>query len=390
MPISKKLRLEYVAEWLLVVSASALPMEQSPVVEGAAGSMAVMLGLNPSEGAGSQHVRVEGRQGTSTVANNLLVAGGAAAAFIFVAAIAFWLYKTRGRTFRRANFRRWNRGAEYRRRGGDTTYDEKSSVYPQSTIFGGGSSTQPVMERKHSVPGVPFPPPAALAPSDTSLGRHQSRKHLLSRTSHLLPEKRPVSSPSPVDEKGTFYDGDSDVDSFSSSPQQEEPPLPPPPLPILFHFKRQTPKTTPTSTNTYNRQQPYTQTYPPPPIPESETSQRNAPQMVSRFSWTTTATLEAPSGAKSVRSSLDSEPRFRGVNSWVSHQAGRLGRKERLAQLQLEQQQEEEQAWDIPLGSPPETPSAFRHHPGAPVSFLEHRARMEAAAMDGRLSRGGR
>jgi len=34
MPISQKLRLAYVAEWLLVVSVSAVPVEHSPVVEG--------------------------------------------------------------------------------------------------------------------------------------------------------------------------------------------------------------------------------------------------------------------------------------------------------------------------------------------------------------------
>ncbi|CUS06859.1 unnamed protein product [Tuber aestivum] len=457
MSISKKLRLAYVAEWLLAVSISALPIEQSPVVEGADESVAVMLGKrerkhgslgrvidevagrnydvfaqrgerdededsdgdgkseggdsdgsvdsegtsvgrdprggthagnttlgwNPAEQAGSSPAKVEGQQGASTVAKNLLIAGGAIAAFIFVALIAFWLYKARGRIFRRANFKR---GTAHRFRGGGIAYDEKSSVYPQSTIFSSGSNTRPILERKYSIPGIPFPPPALALP-DTSPGRHRSREHLLIRTS-LLREKRPVSSPYPVDEKGTFYDGASDADP--SSPQQEDLPLPPPVYsymtdhPLLSpsqsssisNIKPRKPPRTATTTN--NRPQSYAQIYPPPPIPESNTIPRNAPQMDSRFSWTTTVTSEAPSDVKSVRSSLNSEPMFRGVNSWVSHQAGKLERKERLAQLQLEQH-EEEQAQDIPLGSPPATPNAFRHHPGAPVSFLEHRARMEAA-----------
>lgn len=44
MPISQKLRLAYVAEWLLAVSVSAVPVEHSPVVVEGDSSMAVMYG----------------------------------------------------------------------------------------------------------------------------------------------------------------------------------------------------------------------------------------------------------------------------------------------------------------------------------------------------------
>jgi len=42
MPISKKLRLAYVAEWLLAVPVSAVPVEHSPVVAEGGSSMVVM------------------------------------------------------------------------------------------------------------------------------------------------------------------------------------------------------------------------------------------------------------------------------------------------------------------------------------------------------------
>ena len=42
MPISKKLRLAYVAEWLLAVPVSAVPVEHSPVVAEGDSSMVVM------------------------------------------------------------------------------------------------------------------------------------------------------------------------------------------------------------------------------------------------------------------------------------------------------------------------------------------------------------
>ncbi|CAZ83827.1 unnamed protein product [Tuber melanosporum] len=438
MFISKKLRLAYIAEWLSIVSVSAVPVEHSPVVEEADGNMVVILGKreenseslkraigeavglhhdimarhdrnedsdgdSKTEGGdlvhsadssdkslpgGRDNATLNSSQSSYTVAKKLVIAGGATAALILIVTIAFWLYKTKGRIFRRANSGHWKHYGAHRLR--DTVYDEKSSVYPKSAIFGGGSSARPGMEREYSIPGMPFPPPAALAPPDTSVGRRQSRKHLLIRTSLLLPEGRPVCSPSPANEKGTFYDGASDVDS-SSSLEQEELPIPPPVYTTdrlllspsqsssISNVESRKPPTTPTN----NRQPSYAQIYPPPPIPESNTTPRNAPIMVSRFSWTTTTTSEAPSGAKSVRSSLDSEPRFRGVNSWVSHQAGRLERGERVAQLQLEQQHGARNS------SSPETPREFSHNPGAPVGFLAHRARVESAELDGRLSRGG-
>ncbi|RPA92736.1 hypothetical protein L873DRAFT_1779010 [Choiromyces venosus 120613-1] len=451
MSISEKLRLAYVAEWLLVVSVSAVPVEYSPTVE-ADGTVVVMLEkreenseslnrvineavgrdhaivshggdgdgdgdndgdsahgsftgeppsgnttfhLGPSKQADLLPARLEEQQGPSTAAKHLMIAGGAIAAFIFVAAIAFWLYKTKDRIFRKANFKCWKRGGgAHRLRGGDTMYDEKSSVYPQSTIFGGGGSTRPGAERKHSIPGMPFPPPAALAPSDGSLERRQSRKRLLIRTS-LLPKNQPVSPVSPIDEKGTFYDGASDASSTSQ--QQKQPPLPPPVYmtdhPLLSPSQSSSisnikPRKPPTT----NQASSYAKMYPPPPIPTSSTPRNgNAQQAIdSRFSWTTSATSEAPNGAKSVRSSVDSEPRFRGVNSWVSHQAGRLERSERLAQLQLEQEQQQGGGGEVQLGSSPGTPRAFRHHPGAPVSFSAHQARKESADLDKQLLQSGR
>jgi len=42
MPISKKLRLAYVAEWLLAIPVSAVPVEHSPVVAEGDRSMAMM------------------------------------------------------------------------------------------------------------------------------------------------------------------------------------------------------------------------------------------------------------------------------------------------------------------------------------------------------------
>ena len=71
------------------------------------------------------------------------------------------------------------------------------------------------------------------------------------------------------------------------------------------------------------------------------------------------------------------------MNSWVSHQAGRLERSERLAQLELEQR--EEQARDVQLDSSPGTPTPFTHHPGAPVSFLADRTSKESADLDKQL-----
>lgn len=442
MPISKKLRLAYVAEWLLAVPVSAVPVEHSPVVAEGDSSMVIIhekreenleslkkiLGdpvrldhelvrrdhpgkdsdsngdsgrsgdssnnssVNGDNGEDGEVTRHGGhrqdyrewespvRVGPSIVAKNLMITGGAIAAFILVAGAAFWLYKykTKGKASRGANFQHWKRGGAHIFRGGDTLYDEKPSLCPQSKISRMG------MECKYSIPEMPFPPPpAALAPSDTSLESHQSRKPLLIRTS-LLPKNQPVSSPSPICGKGTFYDGASDVDSPSFR-RQEQPPLPPPTY-MTDHTLLSPSQSSsisnikPRNTTTNSRQPSYAKMYPPPPIPKSNTTPRGAPPMVSRFSWTTTAASEVPSAAKSVRSSVDSERRFRGVNSWVSQQAGRLERGERLAQLELERRQQ--QARDVQLGSSPGTPSSFTHHPGAPVSFLVDRTSKESADLD--------
>lgn len=90
----------------------------------------------------------------------------------------------------------------------------------------------------------------------------------------------------------------------------------------------------------------------PPPIPESPEP------MESRFSWTN----------NSVRTSVDSSPRFRTVTSWVDHQAGRLSVRAKLAEMQL--------------GEEPSTPVEFGHHPGAPVKFLAQHQRLESADLD--------
>lgn len=93
----------------------------------------------------------------------------------------------------------------------------------------------------------------------------------------------------------------------------------------------------------------------PPPIPES-------PEPVgSRFSWTNT----------SVRTSIDSSPRFRTVTSWVDHQAGRLSVRAKLAEMQL--------------GEEPSTPVELGHHPGAPVRFFAQHQRLESADLDQRI-----
>lgn len=46
----------------------------------------------------------------------------------------------------------------------------------------------------------------------------------------------------------------------------------------------------------------------------------------------------------------DSEPRFRGVNSWVNNQRGRFERQDEVRQSQS--------------GMPPHTPAEFMQHPG--------------------------
>lgn len=101
----------------------------------------------------------------------------------------------------------------------------------------------------------------------------------------------------------------------------------------------------------------------PPPIPESPPAAADPNQ--SRFSWTT------------KRTSVDSAPRFRGVTSWVNYQTTRMSMKEKLAKLGLEEAQA------------PATPVTFRHHPGAPVSFLVQHGRQESAELD-RKYRSGR
>lgn len=92
----------------------------------------------------------------------------------------------------------------------------------------------------------------------------------------------------------------------------------------------------------------------PPPIPET-------PELVSRFSWTNV----------SVRTSIDSSPRFRTVTSWVDNQAGRLSVKAKLAEM-----------GGSSVLSTPSTPKEFGQHPGAPVGFLTQHQRLESVDLD--------
>ena len=109
----------------------------------------------------------------------------------------------------------------------------------------------------------------------------------------------------------------------------------------------------------------------PPSVPDSSQAARN----VMNPPWMTNG-----EAVKSIRSSVDSEPRYREDNSWVSHQAVRNERLRNMAKLSLAQKPAETVS-----GSVPSTPAAFRHHPGAPVTFIAKHKRLESSDLDRQL-----
>lgn len=64
--------------------------------------------------------------------------------------------------------------------------------------------------------------------------------------------------------------------------------------------------------------------------------------------------------------------------SWVNHQTNRPSMKEKLEQMELEEE-------EPPV---PPTPVEFRQHPGAPVGFLAQHGRQESADLDRQFTQG--
>ena len=80
----------------------------------------------------------------------------------------------------------------------------------------------------------------------------------------------------------------------------------------------------------------------------------------------------------SIATSTESTPRFQTVDSWVNHQATRLNRKQTREDVASKRNLEDpvpkvsehyRQRREDSGGPVPETPSAFRYHPGRVVSW---------------------
>ncbi|KAH0553378.1 hypothetical protein GP486_006554 [Trichoglossum hirsutum] len=71
----------------------------------------------------------------------------------------------------------------------------------------------------------------------------------------------------------------------------------------------------------------------------------------------------------SVATSVETTPRFQTVDSWVHHQAARIDRKQTREDAAPKRGEHHRYRRRDSGGPPPETPSAFRYHPGRVVSW---------------------
>jgi len=306
------------------------------------------------------HTADGGYPGISQTKVNGMIAGGAVGAFIVICLIIWGVWKWRHLITgawrrRRPNDRRvidplggfGGYYGDYKRPGSFMSENRSGMLFGSSHDL----SREQIVDRL-------TPPPPALAPSNTSLRRQVSERRQLVRES-MLDEKHKQRLPI---SQTFFLEDDDTLTEKQTEPKRRKS--------SAGNLTIQIPQPSSEEHGTFY--------FPPPPIPDSP----EAAHGQSRFSWTSTN-----NDNKSKRSSVESEPaRYRTVDSWVSHQVSRTLRDDHSDERATKTSQSQQPIPDpLPTGSVPSTPAAFRHHPGAPVSFIARHKRLESADIDRQL-----
>ncbi|KAL7270583.1 hypothetical protein RUND412_006704 [Rhizina undulata] len=327
---------------------------------------------NDSPHGGPPAVTIQAQSESSETAEHIMIAGGTVGATILIMFIVFYLIRWRKNMFKKCLPKSSRKEKPLPPTPApDSNASERRQTMTErhpSTLFGGGSSGNSVNTRESQHPKMPFPPPPALVPSDDSLYRRESHPNLV-RNSLLNRDQEAAATSN--DQGQTFYLED-DVQeptlALTAPPRYTKSPQPTPPVENSNSYFT---ITTANSNVASDASQGFT--FPRPPIPDSPEMAHEA----SRFSWATNQ--DAMAHARSVRSSVESQPRFREITSWVAHQVQRQERSAKPSKLSLEQKPVETAAAG---GSVPSTPAAFRHHPGRPVTFMAQHRRMESSDLD--------
>jgi len=262
-------------------------------------------------------------------------------AFVVICAICFALWKwrvalvaifSRGREQKDSEKGTASAGRWFKKSAKARRSQRRSLFGTTTTITGGG---------EHTTYNMPHPPPPALAPSTIGGIDMQARRQ---RVRHTLEAQR---EPGTARSQTFFIDDETDNNNNNNNNNSPAP----------RKTKRENLSLT---IDVFGNA-----TFVTPAVPDSP----EAAKASSRYSWVT-----PPQDAQSLpRSSLESAPRFRTVNSWVSQQADRAARSGGNGFGRRGS------------GTTPPTPVEFRQHPGSPAEFLSDSPRIESRVLDLRI-----
>ncbi|KAF8243246.1 hypothetical protein K440DRAFT_664206 [Wilcoxina mikolae CBS 423.85] len=270
-----------------------------------------------------------------------MIAVGSVVAFIVICAICFALWKWRAVVVAKFSRRRGQndpeKGAALAGR-----WFKKSAKAPKSerrSLF--GTATTVTGAGDHAGYQIPNFPPPALAPSTIGRLDMQARRQQVRRT--LLAESEKQRVPASARSQTFFIDDE----------HHDESPAP-------RKTKRENLSLT---IDVFGNA-----TFVAPAVPDSP----EAAKTNTRYSWVTPP-QDAQTPRSLPRSSMDSAPRFRTVDSWVRQQADRAARAggngfDRRGSI-----------------TTPPTPVEFRQHPGSPAEFLSDSPRIESRVLDLRM-----
>ncbi|KAF8542176.1 hypothetical protein BDD12DRAFT_876964 [Trichophaea hybrida] len=270
-----------------------------------------------------------------------MIAVGSVVAFIVICAICFALWKWRAVLVAKFSRRRDQNDLE---KGVAPTgrWFKKSAKAPKlerQSLFGTGTTVTGAGDHAgYQIPNFPLP---ALAPSTIGRLDMQARRQQVRRT--LLAESEKQGVPASARSQTFFIDDE----------HHDESPAP-------RKTKRENLSLT---IDVFGNA-----TFVTPAVPDSP----EAAKTNTRYSWVTPP-QDAQTPQSLPRSSIESTPRFRTIDSWVRQQADRAARAggngfDRRGSI-----------------TTPPTPVEFRQHPGSPAEFLSNSPRIESRVLDLRM-----
>ncbi|KAI5788673.1 hypothetical protein FPQ18DRAFT_49705 [Pyronema domesticum] len=295
--------------------------------------------------ADSEATPVPQQSGADEAREHWTIAVGSVVAFVFICLAAYGLWRWRSKIL--ALF--------HRRYSRDPEKAMKIPKPPKSrtrSLFGAATTTTgevPAYE-------APYPPPPALAPSTIGALDMEERRDLVRHT--LLGEQRkPIARVIGGNGKTFLYDA-----------SKNSPPVLPP-LAAVSSLNSRSSTSPPPATRKTKRESLSLALDPFGNAKFISTNDRpDSPELAKeaeRYSWIT-----PQERASTVRASMESAPRFRTVNSWVSQQANRAARQTEVGTMPP---------------PPPDTPVEFRAHPGEVAGFVSEARRIESRVLDARM-----